>query len=212
MKQKTEIILGEYREISYRMLDQSARLKFFLKVAKILVFPFMAPFILVAKASPRTGFRAASEFLSQIPFALGEICRYDFYRYALRECGKNVFIGFGTIFYYPEIRIGDNVLIGMYNTIHHCDFGNDVMTGEGCRFLSGSKYHHFSRTDIPMNRQGGKLKRIRIGNDVWIGANAIVMEDAEDGCIVGAGSVVTSKVEPFHIVAGNPAKILKKRI
>jgi acetyltransferase-like isoleucine patch superfamily enzyme len=103
-------------------------------------------------------------------------------------------------------------VIGMYSTIHHCDFGNDVMTGDGCRFLSGSKYHNLSRIDIPMTQQGGKLKRIHVGNDVWIGANAIIMEDVEDGCVVGAGSVVTAKIEPFYVVAGNPAKVLKKRI
>jgi acetyltransferase-like isoleucine patch superfamily enzyme len=86
------------------------------------------------------------------------------------------------------------------------------MTAESCHFLSGSKYHNFSRTDIPMTQQGGKLRRIRIGNDVWIGTNATIMEDIGNGCIVGAGSVVTKKIEPFHIVAGNPAKVLKKRI
>ncbi|MCI0618682.1 acyltransferase, partial [bacterium] len=137
--------------------------------------------------------------------------RYEFYRRTLRACGKNVFISFGTVFYYPEISIGNNVLIGMYNTIHHCDFGDEVMTAEGCRFLSGSQYHNFSRTDIPMSRQGGKLKRIRVGDDVWIGANAVIMEEVGQGSIVGAGSVVTKKIEPYSIVAGIPARILRKR-
>jgi acetyltransferase-like isoleucine patch superfamily enzyme len=100
----------------------------------------------------------------------------------------------------------------MFNTIHHVDFGNHVMTAEGCRFLSGSKYHNFGITDIPMTMQGGKMKRIRINDDVWIGANAVVMEDVGGGSIVGAGSVVVNKVEPFSIVAGNPAKLIKKRI
>lgn len=211
MKQKIEITHDEYREISYRMFDQSSALTILMKISQILFFPFMLPFILLAKASPATGFRAISEFLSLIPFTIGEICRYDFYKYSLRNCGNNVFIGFGTVFYYPEISIGNNVLIGMYNTIHHCDFGNDVMSGEGCRFLSGSKYHNFSRKDIPMTQQGGKLKRISIGNDVWIGTNAVIMEDIGDGCVIGAGSVVTGKIEPYHIVAGNPARVLRKR-
>ena len=69
-------------------------------------------------------------------------------------------IGFGTVFIYRDIEIGDNVLIGMYNTIHHCDFGSYVLTAEGCRFLSGSRYHHFDRTDVPMALQGGSLNRI----------------------------------------------------
>lgn len=211
MKPDVDIKHGEYTNIDYRMFDQSTALKIFIKITKILFLPFMLPLILLAKLSPGTGFRIISELLSLIPFAFGEICRYDFYKHTLRNCGNNVFIGFGTVLYYPKICIGNNVLIGMYNTIHHCDFGNNLMTGEGCRFLSGSKYHNFSRTDIPMTEQGGKLKRIRVGNDVWIGTNAIIMEDVGDGCVIGAGSVVAKIIEPYSIVAGNPAKIIKKR-
>jgi acetyltransferase-like isoleucine patch superfamily enzyme len=135
----------------------------------------------------------------------------EFYRRTLSACGNNVFINFGTVLYYPEVSIGNNVLIGMYNTIHHCDFGNDVLIAEGCHFLSGSEYHNFSRFDVPMTQQNGKMKRISIGNDVWIGTNAVVMDDVGTGSIVGAGSIVTSKVEEYSIVAGNPAKVVRKR-
>lgn len=53
----------------------------------------------------------------------------------------------------------------------------------------------------------------RIGNDVWIGRNALIMRGVQigDGAIVGAGSVVTKDVEPYAIVAGNPARIIRKR-
>lgn len=52
-----------------------------------------------------------------------------------------------------------------------------------------------------------------IGNDVWIGANSILMKGVTigDGAIVGAGSVVTKDVEPYSIVFGNPARLYKKR-
>lgn len=183
-----------------------------MKITGWLLVPFVYPFLLVSRLSPESGFRTVSELLSLAPFAVGVLLRYEFYRRALRACGENVFISFGTVFYYPQISIGSNVLIGMFNTIHHVDFGNNVMTAEGCRFLSGSKYHNYDRIDIPMTMQGGKLKRIEIEDDVWIGANAVVMEDVGRGSIVGAGSVVVSKVEPFDIVAGNPAKVVKKRI
>jgi acetyltransferase-like isoleucine patch superfamily enzyme len=54
---------------------------------------------------------------------------------------------------------------------------------------------------------------VTIGNDVWIGSDVIIMSDVTvgDGAVIGAGSVVTADVEPFAIVAGNPAKTLKKR-
>ena len=55
-------------------------------------------------------------------------------------------------------------------------------------------------------------RKIKIGNNVWIGSNATILQGITigNGAIIGAGSVVTKDVPPNHIVAGNPAKILKK--
>jgi acetyltransferase-like isoleucine patch superfamily enzyme len=211
MKGQPDIRQGEYTDIRYRMFEPSKSLRMIIKIARAIALPFVFPFIVIARMTPESGFRFAAQALSQVPFGLGEIVRYDFYRFTLRRCGRNVFIGFGTVVNYRSISLGDNVLIGAYNTIHHCDFGNDVMTAEACCFLSGSKYHNYSRTDVPMTRQGGQLKRIRVGSDVWIGAHAVIMEDVGDGAIVGAGAVVTKPVEPYTIVAGNPAREIERR-
>ena len=52
-----------------------------------------------------------------------------------------------------------------------------------------------------------------IGNDVWIGQNAVILPGVHigDGAIIGANSVVGSNVAPYTIVAGNPAKVIRKR-
>ncbi|MBQ6047896.1 MAG: CatB-related O-acetyltransferase [Oscillospiraceae bacterium] len=52
-----------------------------------------------------------------------------------------------------------------------------------------------------------------IGNDVWIGQNAVILPGVHigDGAVIGANSVVGSDVEPYTIVVGNPAKVLRKR-
>ncbi len=52
-----------------------------------------------------------------------------------------------------------------------------------------------------------------IGNDVWIGENAVILPGVQigDGAIIGARSVVGKNVEPYTIVAGNPAKVIRKR-
>ena len=52
-----------------------------------------------------------------------------------------------------------------------------------------------------------------IGNDVWIGQNAVILPGVHigDGAIIGANSVVGSNVEPYTIVAGNPARVIRKR-
>ena len=52
-----------------------------------------------------------------------------------------------------------------------------------------------------------------IGNDVWIGQNAVILAGVKlgDGVIIGAESVVGSNIEPYSIAVGNPAKVIKKR-
>lgn len=54
---------------------------------------------------------------------------------------------------------------------------------------------------------------INIGNDVWIGAEALIMPGVSigDGAVIGTRAVVTKDVEPYTIVGGNPAKLIKKR-
>jgi acetyltransferase-like isoleucine patch superfamily enzyme len=56
-------------------------------------------------------------------------------------------------------------------------------------------------------------QRVRIGHDVWIGRSAIVLPGVEiaNGAVVGAGSVVTKNVEPYAVVAGNPARLIRYR-
>lgn len=58
-----------------------------------------------------------------------------------------------------------------------------------------------------------KSKKTVIGNDVWIGYNAIVLAGVTvgDGAVIGAGAVVTKDVAPYSIVAGVPAKIIRYR-
>jgi len=57
------------------------------------------------------------------------------------------------------------------------------------------------------------IKNITIGNDVWIGQDVKLMGGINigDGAVIGAGSVVRRSVEPYSIVIGNPAEIVKKR-
>jgi acetyltransferase-like isoleucine patch superfamily enzyme len=55
---------------------------------------------------------------------------------------------------------------------------------------------------------------LEVGNDVWIGANAVIMPEVRtigDGAVVGAGAVVSRDVPPYAVVLGNPARVVKYR-
>jgi len=92
-----------------------------------------------------------------------------------------------------KITIGDDVL-----------FGPDVMvTVANYRFNDGS----------PVTKQAMDEEDVRIGNDVWIGAKAIVLPGANigEGSIIGGGSVVRGDIPPFSIAVGAPAKVIGAR-
>lgn len=88
-----------------------------------------------------------------------------------------------------------------------------LMMAEDVLFQGGG--HRFDNPDIPLHEQGALPDTpLEIGEDVWIGARAIVLH----GCkrigahsIIGAGAVVTKDVPDYAIVGGNPAKIIRMR-
>ena len=195
----------EYQEVLYLQFSASKRFRFWWTVLGVLSWPVTIPLALLAKSSDIL-FRTASELVAMAPYFPGVVIRYQFYRFALRSVGTNVVIEFGTVFIYKDVEIGDNVLIGRYNIIHHCDFGNYVLTGERCTFLSGSRQHRFDRRDKPMALQGGQRKRIRIEDDVWVGSHAVVAEDVATGSIVAMGAFVNKPVAEHTIAMGNPVR------
>ena len=111
------------------------------------------------------------------------------------------------------MEIGDRSGVGINAKMHgKVIIGNDVMMGPEC--IIYTQNHDFSRTDIPMNKQGfSEEKPVIIGDDVWIGGRVIILPGVNvgKGAIIGAGSVVTKDVPEYAIVAGNPATVKKYR-
>ncbi len=126
------------------------------------------------------------------------------------------------VIYYPGVWIapGKNAVFGddvdfalnvLVETSGGVTIGDRTLIGYGTMILSGNHV-------IPPNRQsvfgaGHDRKPVVIGKDVWIGANVIVLPGRTigEGAVVGAASVVTKDVEPYTIVAGNPAKLIRHR-
>ena len=78
-------------------------------------------------------------------------------------------------------------------------------------FITASDYRF--ETGKPFRQQPKDERDIRIGNDVWLGAQVVVTAGVSigDGCIVGAGAVVTKNLPAGSIAAGVPAKVIGKR-
>jgi acetyltransferase-like isoleucine patch superfamily enzyme len=199
-----------YVAIDYEQFREGSTLRSVMRILGVVLWPIAIPLALLARSTDIV-FRSISELLAIVPYFPGVILRYEFYRFALRRCGKNVVIEGGVVFTYRSTTIGDNVLIGRYCVIHDCDIGNHVLIGERCTLLSGSRQHNFSSLDKPMALQGGMRRRIKIHDDCWIGSHAVVMNDLHTGSIVAAGAVVRDAVAPRTIVGGVPAKPLATR-
>lgn len=156
-------------------------------------------------------FHHASQTLSLVPGHPGIYMRREFYRMALEACSDDCCITFGTVISHRGTRIGRRVYIGLHGNVGLCEIGDDVLFGSGVHVLSGTKQHHIDDPDTPINAQGGVFERVKIGANSWIGNGAKIMADVGEGCVIGAGSVVTKPIPDFTIAVGNPAKVVRSR-
>lgn len=115
--------------------------------------------------------------------------------------------------YGTNIRLGSNVYLNQ-----NCTIIDTCLVSIGSRTLVAPNVSFYSGTHPldPQLRNGTRGpetgKEIHVGEDCWIGGGAIILPGVSigRGSTVGAGSVVTKDVPPFHVVAGNPAKIIRK--
>ena len=168
--------------------------------------------VIGAIAGLDSSFWAFSQFLSLIPGLTGSYLRKGFYRLSMTRCDKDCAILFGSIFSHSDTEIGKGVYIGPHCNIGMCKIEDHCTIGSNVHIMSGSRQHSFDDPEAPIQEQGGVYEKIVIGEDTWIGNAALIMAHVGRKCIVGAGSVVTRDVEDFSIVAGNPARVIKKRV
>ena len=109
-----------------------------------------------------------------------------------------------------DVMIGDHTRIGLHNTIiGPVEIGSHVNLAQGITVTALN--HNFDDTQKRIDEQGVSTIPVTIEDDVWIGANAVILPGVTIGnhCVVAAGAVVTKDVPPHSLVAGVPAKVIK---
>lgn len=157
---------------------------------------------------------------------------------AFRKLGRDVIFEKGVLVFHPEnIEIGDNVYVGhnVYLKGYYKNLmkiGSNTWIGQGCFLHSGGgltignnvgvgpcvkimTHHHSEPEDyrIPILFCEQEYKEVIIEDDCDIGIGAVILPGVRigKGCLIGAGAVVTKDIEEYSVVAGVPAKVLRKR-
>jgi galactoside O-acetyltransferase len=178
------------------------------------------------------------ELLKYLPGYVGIMMRRIYCNLRLRSCGAHAFIGVGVTFIGArnielggEVILGANSFLGSYGVGRisvgsrllgnrnvvisavegNITIGNNVLLGPNVVIVSDN--HKYDRLDIPIRAQGTSTGEILIEDDVWIGANSVILPNVKigRGSIIAAGAVVNRDISPNSIAGGVPAKIIRIR-
>jgi acetyltransferase-like isoleucine patch superfamily enzyme len=176
-------------------------------------------------------FSAAAQMISSLFNALQDKVSTFFWRFNLKKMGKKSVIQKSVTIRYPgNLVIGNNVNIGRHASIcseisksHFfigdnsqvnkdvsIDYTGGVTIGNNVVLSSNVKIYSHSHGYDPKSK--AIAKPLIIEDDVWIGANSLILENVEyigKGSMIAAGSIVTKSVEKNAIVGGNPAKLIR---
>lgn len=138
---------------------------------------------------------------------------------------------------YVEIGRGSRIAHSSFDDYSYCDRYADVANATICKFANIAAFTRIGATDHPLDTAAchhflyrsadywddvendaaffdhRRSRRARVGHDTWIGNGAMIKPEVTlgDGAVVAAGAVVTKDVAPYTIVAGTPARVLRRR-
>ena len=144
--------------------------------------------------------RGRRSIVGAIGLTTGRFCRFD-----LEGSKRTLYIG-------TKCEMGDMTHIVAHEKV---EIGNNVLIASKC-FISDTNHGAYKgedqdRPDTPPNERKLVTKPVKIGNNVWIGENVVILAGSEigDGCIIGANSVISKDIPEKSIVVGH-SQIIKK--
>ena len=146
--------------------------------------------------------------------------REEILKELLGEIGEGSFLQGPITFHYGcHTKIGNHVFINFNFTVQddglveigdHCDFGPNVTIVTPCHPMLPDERQKFPDEDGQEKRLCW-AKPVKIGNHCWFGANVVICPGVTigEGCVIGAGSVVTRDIPPMSFAAGNPCRVIR---
>jgi virginiamycin A acetyltransferase len=148
--------------------------------------------------------------------AIIEISSRGTHTYIGENCVIDDFVKIKHVGGVGDIRIGNLVFINSGTVLYSgngISIGNSVLIGPNCSFTPVN--HNFSDREVLIQQQGFQASKggIIIEDDVWIGANVVILDGAiiRKGAIIGANSLVNKEIEAYSINFGSPAKFIRYR-
>ena len=180
--------------------------------ATIVMAPaLLSFFVRAALFGQQRALLSSTQAIAWIPGLLGQYLRRAFLMRTLDYCAPTAVIEWGTTIADARTTIGDHAYIGPSCHIGYARIAREVLIAPAVHIPSGGHSHGTDTIDAPLRDQAGALECVRIGENTWIGAAAVVMADVGAQTIVGAGAVVTSPLPDRVVAAGVPARVLRAR-
>ena len=177
-----------------------------------LVCPCAALCALEARLSDRAEamFTFWAQTFALVPGLPGVFFRRAFYRLTLDRCARSFFIGFGALFSHRHASVEEDVYVGPYAIIGSSWLHHGCLIGTRTSIVSGGELHTLDSNLRWTPADLGRLRRIDIGEYAWIGEGSLIVADIGAFAMVAAGSVVSSAVPAGIVVAGNPARFVRR--
>jgi virginiamycin A acetyltransferase len=157
-----------------------------------------------------TVFHICTNLVALLPGLPGVFLRRAFYSMTLENCSINCHIGFGSLFSHRNATVEKHVYLGNYSMVGAAHLGEYCLIGSRVSILSGKALHVRDDNGMWTPFSPERMNKVTLARNVWVGEGAIIMADVGEGTLVGAGAVITSNVRSHVIVAGNPARFVRK--